>query len=193
VTAQYIRPAPHDAVGFGGIRHATSDLGNASAAQLCAADYRFWQLDHYDGLTDIIVAPFYPHLDALYPGSKFALTLRDKASWLKSCRNHWKDRPAFYDDSKSQTHMRMRRLLRAATYGCYEFDEARFAWVYDEHVRRVREHFRDRPDQLLELNVVGGDGFRPLANFLGVPVPSEPFPHKGGVLSKDLAELEVLD
>jgi hypothetical protein len=42
----------------------------------------------------------------------------------------------------------------------------------------------------LELNLVGGDGFRPLADFLGVPVPSEPFPHKGGVLSK---ELEVLD
>jgi len=42
----------------------------------------------------------------------------------------------------------------------------------------------------LELNVVGGDGSRPLADFPGVPMPSEPFPHKGGVLSQ---KLEVLD
>ena len=87
-----------------------------------------------------------------------------------------------------QVGMRLKQLLRAAVYGCYSFAPKRFSWVYDQHVRNVMEYFEDRPDDLLVLNIFNGEGFEKLAEFLGRPEPSEPFPHKGAVLSRHMAE-----
>ncbi len=99
--------------------------------ELAHAKYDFSVLDEHDGITDITVAPYYAQLDKLYPGSKFILTVREKPSWLKSCRNHWWDRPAFpkVETPEQETYMKTRRLLRAAVFGCYEFDVERFPWV----------------------------------------------------------------
>ena len=46
----------------------------------------------------------------------------------------------------------------------------------------IDRHFPDlldllRPDDLLVLNVTTSAGWEPLCNFLGVPVPDEPFPN----------------
>lgn len=161
-------------------------------ADLERGDGRFDFLDHFDGLTDITASPYYAQLDAQYPGSKFILTTRPMESWLRSAKNHWSGRPAHDDLSKSDVHLGIRRLLRASTYGCYDFQPERFAWVHEEHVRRVREHFAGRED-FLELPVTSGAGWQPLCDFLDVPFPSEPFPHKGGMISKRLAQLEVGD
>ncbi len=156
-------------------------------------DGRFHLLDFYHGLTDITVSPYYAQLDAQYPGSKFILTVRDPEKWLRSAKNHWEGRPAWDDPKKSALHMKIRRLLRASTYGCYDFEPARFRYVYEQHVRNVRAYFADRPDDLLELPLTDGVGWSPLCDFLGVPEPKEPFPHKGGKLSAKLAGLEVGD
>ncbi len=87
-----------------------------------------------------------------------------------------------------QVGMRVKQLLRAAVYGCYSFVPERFSWVYDQHVRNVMEYFKDRPDDLLVLDICNGEGFEKLAEFLGRPEPNEPFPHKGAVLSRGMAE-----
>ena len=136
------------------------------------------------------MSPYYAQLDQAYPGSKFILTVPDKESWLRSCQNHWYNRPAFKetDDPAMRIHLRVRALLRAAVYGCYTFVPERFSWVYDQHVRNVQEYFRDRPDDLLVLNICNGDGFDKLAEFLGRPTPNEPFPHKGAILSRRMAQ-----
>jgi hypothetical protein len=49
--------------------------------------------------------------------------------------------------------------------------------VYREHNRAVREHFRDRPEKLLELDFSQGDEWERLCDFLGLEVPERPFPH----------------
>ncbi|WP_420430976.1 sulfotransferase family protein [Hyphobacterium sp.] len=154
--------------------------------ELAYGQYDLTLLKYHDGLTDITTVPYYQQLDKQYPGSKFILTVRDEAGWLRSCQNHWFNRPAFKhtDDPDEETHLLMRQLLRAAVYGCYNYQPERFKWVYERHVREVKDYFKDRPGDLLILNVCNGEGFEKLAPFMGVPVPVEPFPHKGNIMSQ---------
>jgi hypothetical protein len=158
--------------------------------ELANAQYDLTLLRFYDGLTDITTVPFYAQFDKQYPGSKFILTVRDKEEWLGSCSRHWYNRPAFKDveDPDEEVHLRMRQFLRAAVYGCYNFDPDRFSFVYDQHIRQVMEYFKDRPEDLLILDICSGEGFEKLAGFLDRPVPAEPFPHKGAVLSQQMLE-----
>jgi hypothetical protein len=52
------------------------------------------------------------------------------------------------------------------------------AWVadYRSHETRVRAYFAARPDDLLVLDIAGGDRWQPLCSFLGRDLPDEPFP-----------------
>lgn len=154
--------------------------------ELSNGQYDLTLLKHHDGLTDITCVPYYQQFDKQYPGSKFVLTVRDKESWLNSCRNHWFNRPAFgeAEDPDQEVHFLVRQLLRAAVYGCYTFVPDRFSWVYDRHVAEVTAYFKDRPEDLLIIDVCAGDGFEKLAPFLGAAIPSEPFPHKGALLTR---------
>ncbi|TGY87558.1 hypothetical protein E5163_14070 [Marinicauda algicola] len=154
--------------------------------ELSNGQYDLTLLRDHDGLTDITTVPFYRQFDRLYPGSKFILTVRERESWLRSCQNHWFNRPAFKqaEDPDDEVHLLMRQFLRAAVYGCYNFVPERFVEVYDEHVRQVREYFRDRPGDLLEIDICSGEGFAKLAPFLGRAMPVEPFPHKGALLTQ---------
>ncbi len=157
--------------------------------ELAHGQYDLTILKNHDGLTDITTVPYYQQFDRAYPHSKFILTVRDRESWLRSCQTHWFNRPALKAgvDYEQQVHFNMRQLLRAAVYGCYNFVPERFSWAYDQHVRNVLEYFKDRPDDLLVLDICGGEGFEKLAPFLDRPVPTEPVPHKGAVLSKKMA------
>lgn len=163
--------------------------------ELANARYDLAILDDYDGVTDITVAPYYAQLDKRYPGSKFILTIREQESWLRSCRNHWWGRKAFAETSTPQeeTHMKIRRLLRAAVYGCYTFNAERFAYVYEQHVKNVLEYFADRPNDLLVLDVCAGEHWDPVCEFLSRPVPAHPFPHKGNKVSAKFRDLEIFD
>jgi len=64
-------------------------------AELAHGQCELSVLRNYDALTDITTVPYYQQLDKIYPGSKFILTVSDREGWLKSCRNHWFNRPAF--------------------------------------------------------------------------------------------------
>jgi hypothetical protein len=149
----------------------------------------FALLQGFDGLTDITVSPYYAQLDRMYPDAKFILTVRDEEAWLRSCYNHWSGRDAFAapDTPASEIHMKVRRFLRAAVYGTYDFEPERFRYVYRKHVDDVRRYFADKPGRLLELDIAAGEGWEKLSPFLGRPIPDQPFPHKGGVLTARLA------
>lgn len=156
----------------------------------------FELLGYFDGITDITASPYFAQLDAKYPDAKFILTVRDEDSWLQSCANHWSGREAFEETHSEgrEMHLKIRRFLRAATYGTYDYEPDRFRWVYRQHVDAVKRHFADRPDKLLVLDVVGGSGWDPLCDFLDRPIPDQPFPHKGGALSARLrAEVDDPD
>jgi hypothetical protein len=155
---------------------------------LVRGDARFPLLKHYDGITDITVAPYYEDLDRAWPGSKFVLTVRDEEGWLHSCRKHWARPLIDKEVEKPQVYMEIQRFLRAAVYASYEFDEERFRRVYRRHVECVTDYFAGRESDLLVLDIVSGDGYERLAPFLDVSVPTEIFPRNGTRLTKRSAQ-----
>jgi hypothetical protein len=65
-----------------------------------------------------------------------------------------------------------------AAYGLITLNNRdRMAYVYDLHIKNVIEYFKDRPEDLLILNIFEGDGWDKLCDFLSIPVPDVPFPH----------------
>jgi hypothetical protein len=49
--------------------------------------------------------------------------------------------------------------------------------VYETHVRNVLHYFSGRKDDLLVIDICGGEGWQPLCDFLQVPIPPRAFPH----------------
>ena len=141
-----------------------------------AGDFESDSLAGYDAAVDLPVPAFYAQLDSRYPGSKFILTVRDARSWIESVRRHWARTPI-----AESPEGRYRRWVRLAMYGTFGFSEVRMRWVYDTHVRNVKEHFAKRPADLLVLDICGGEGWERLCPFLGLSPPSGPFPwvHRG--------------
>ena len=129
------------------------------------------ELRAYDAFTDIPVLRFFRELDRRYPGSRFILTIRDRDSWLDSCRRF----PNFGPDHDSPPNL---LRLREDIYGTQVFDRARFSEARDRHHEEIRSYFGDRPEDLLEMSIVDGDGWEPLCSFLGCPAPDVPFPHR---------------
>ncbi|GAA0463687.1 sulfotransferase family protein [Streptomyces olivaceiscleroticus] len=156
------------------VAHYPSDPATHQA--LLAGTARFPLLDRLDGITDITVVPYYEELDLAWPGAKFILTVRDEDSWLRSCRAHWQ-RPTASKGDRGENYPDLQRFLRAAVYGCLDFDAGRFARVHRRHTEQVRRYFKDRDSDLLVLDIVGGEGYERLAPFLGVETPDGPFPH----------------
>lgn len=126
-------------------------------------------LEQHEALTDTPIPSFYRELDRAYPGSKFILTVRGAAGWLQSCKKQFTTRQA---EKQNDAHNR----LFIDLYDTPVFDEVRFRAGYERFVAGVLEHFRDRPHDLLVLDVAAGQGWNELCAFLGQPVPQQPFP-----------------
>jgi hypothetical protein len=125
-----------------------------------------------DAIADIITLPFYKEWDALYPGSRFILTTRDKASWLGSIQRHFETVRARGPLSSLDD------FLMRSVYGGWNPTVPEFAKVYERHQGEVLSHFARRADDLLVLDIVQGEGWEPLCRFLGRPVPDVSFPHR---------------
>ncbi len=144
---------------MGVVKYATGDLSSV--------DLRV--VDVNDALTDTPIPSFYRELDARYPGSKFILTVRDAEGWLKSCKKQFTQR---FAEVQTDAHKR----LFIDLYGTDVFDDRRFASGYEMFVDGVREHFKDRPRDLLIMNIVADEGWEKLCPFLRRPMPDIPFP-----------------
>ncbi len=106
-------------------------------------------------------------LDRRYQGSRFILTVRDEEAWLGSMMRLCARRGDY-----------LAREVREFTFGTAAFEPERLRAVYRRHERDVRAHFADRPEDLLVMDIAGGDQWEPLCAFLDRPVPDQPFPHK---------------
>jgi hypothetical protein len=144
-------------------------------AELRGGNYKLSILEKYQGVVDIPVAPYYAQLDRIYPDSKFILTVRDKHSWLSSIETHWRSRGARMN--RNPQYKEFTQFISACVYGSLEYNKDRFLYVYDTHVRNVQDYFRNRPENLLVLDICGGDGWEKLCSFLGLSIPEATFPH----------------
>lgn len=118
----------------------------------------------YDCFSDIeVLAKNYALLDEQYPGSRFMLTVRPLEDWLDSRRRHVENN--------------QRRKARGEYDGSFlvvEIDTWRRQW--ERHYPAVREYFAGR-DDFVEVDITAGAGWTPFCDLLGLPEPSEPFPH----------------
>ncbi|MEM1325064.1 MAG: sulfotransferase family protein [Bacteroidota bacterium] len=128
------------------------------------------QLQDYQAFTDIPTIPFYKAYDQRFPNSKFIYTIRERTSWLASCEKY----PRF---SKPIWRLPLKVIkLRQVIYRSIKFNEMKFSDAYDRHHEAVMTYFQDRPEDLLILNICGGDEWAQLCPFLGKEIPDVPFP-----------------
>lgn len=131
----------------------------------------------------------YAAMDALFPGAKFILTVRDDADqWYRSVTEfqkkivtHGKGLPTV-DDLKKFHYRYPGYLWEAAqmVYGVTEetlYDKALYTKNYLDHNAAVVRHFSGRPADLLVLNVSDPNAMRTLCGFLGIAWAGQAMPH----------------
>lgn len=119
--------------------------------------------DKFDAFQDNPWPILYEQLDQRFPDSKFVLTIRPTADWIRSMVNHF---------SEKETPMRQWIYGVGHPKGNEEVYIAR----YVRHNQDVIEYFKDRPGDLLVLHITAGEGWERLCPFLGMAVPRVPFP-----------------
>lgn len=132
--------------------------------------------DGYGAAVDWPTAYFWRELVAHYPDAKVLLTIRSTDSWIQSMKATLLEahrRPIPTDDDVRAARMRMNNeVIVHRTFGDNIDDLAHVAAVYERHNEEVR---RTIPaDRLLVFEL--GQGWEPLCEFLGIPIPAAEFP-----------------
>ena len=121
-------------------------------------------MESCDALVDSPVPLLYRELDRRYPNSKFILTTRDKEPWLQSMQWMFTHGKVNWDWRKPV------QAYHKRFYGTTTFDRATLSTHFDAFHEQVRTHFRDRPGDLLVIDIDhGGFDIAALCDFLGVP------------------------
>ena len=132
----------------------------------------------YGSTVDWPGARFWSEIAAAFPAAKVILTTRDPKAWHESAYSSiyaaaMQPLPASGADPAFAA---LWHLSRAVVWdGVFDghFDDQAYAIeVFEENTRRVTREVD--PDRLLVFEV--SEGWKPLCDFLGVPVPDEPFP-----------------
>jgi hypothetical protein len=130
---------------------------------------------------DLPMSNFWRELMEAYPEAKVILTVRDPDPWFKSLRmilefNHRTEWLQFFSPWMARFHGMIGKVLvnmfpggRDAAEADPEMAKAAFLKHNAEVIATVP------PERLLVFNVK--QGWEPLCQFLGVPVPESPFPH----------------
>ena len=126
----------------------------------------------FDTFQDLPWYLYYKELDQIFPGSKFVLTIRDSAKWLKSYRNML----AKQDPQRKPVLDAVRRKIYDLPFPDVEDDH--LIERYERHNFDVVTYFAGRSEDLLLVNWEEGDDWKPLCYFLGKTIPSRPFPHE---------------
>jgi Sulfotransferase domain/N-terminal domain of galactosyltransferase len=188
-----LKPVPTRIFGIGLHRTATTSL-HIAFEQLGMQSFHFrtgneariiWEemnqcgksdmLEKWYALSDLPIPMLYKQLDSSYPGSKFILTVRDEEKWIDSIARLWS-----YEYNPQRWTWDVYPIsnrLHKALYGTADFDAEIFINRYRMHNDEVKEYFIDRPHDLLVMDIEAGQGWTRLCQFMGMDVPSVPFPH----------------
>jgi len=118
----------------------------------------------YDALQDVPWAALYKELDTAFPNSKFILTERESQKWIHSASRHF-----------GATYIKLHKWLYG--HGVLRGNEKTYLERYQAHNQSVKEYFKNRPDDLLIINLENNEGWDTLCPFLGADIPKTSFPH----------------
>ena len=119
----------------------------------------------HDAVEDMPWPLLYKELDREFPDAKFILTVRDTQGWLKSICDHFGSAPS-----------QMQQLTYGEEFSAPIGNEDHYCKIYEAHNEDVKAYFKDRPDDLLVLNLSEGNTWHTICEFIGVPTPDKPFP-----------------
>jgi hypothetical protein len=131
-------------------------------------------LGAYRSAVDWPVCNFWQELADEYPDAKVLLTVRDPDAWFASISKTIFEMLVRTDDSteEARRHRTMvRRLVLHDVFSDRIDDRDHVIAVYEKHNAEVLRVMGDRA-----LAYDARSGWRPLCDFLGVPVPDAPFP-----------------
>ena len=122
-------------------------------------------LKKFDAFQDNPWFCLYKTLDQDFENCKFVLTIRPTDQWIESVVAH------FGTDTTPMWEW---------IYGVGSPATNRETYIqrYEEHNQEVIEYFRDRPEDLLVMDITKGDGWEKLCPFLGLETPDQPFPFR---------------
>lgn len=130
----------------------------------------------FRGATDITIASRFKELDQIFQDSLFIYTEREPASWLRSVKQHYAKRhPAKTLPGGARIFSLESEVI---IYGRIWPKDKDFLRAYQAHEEDVLNYFAVRPACLLRLNISKGDGWPKLCDFLKLPRPRIPFPHR---------------
>ena len=122
---------------------------------------------HYDSFSDWPWNLMYRELDHFHAKGKFILTVRKAPEiWFESVLNHSK-----------QLHPIQNVKPWTFKLGDPVKHKLEYINLYEEHNQSIRDYFKDRLEDFLEVCWENNDGWEKLSSFLGRPIPSEPFPY----------------
>ena len=134
---------------------------------------------HYVATTDWPAATYFEELARHYPDARVILTSRDPVAWHASiCRTLLPLRkaiPLWLPGVHAVAEL-TDRVIWQGTFDGKASDQRHAIAVYEQHRERVRSCIS--PERLLEFDV--SEGWKPLCDFLDVPVPDVPFPRANG-------------
>lgn len=141
----------------------------------------------YASAVDYPVARYYKQLITHYPDAKVIHTVRDPESWYKSCSEtiFWASKPSLVRMAKMMMQLPfssvLRKRLPILQYNGSLMDKEFGNDLKNKEavIQRFKAHTEEvlkivPKDRLLVYNVK--EGWEPLCKFLGVPIPTTPFP-----------------
>ncbi|HVT22552.1 MAG TPA: sulfotransferase [Mycobacteriales bacterium] len=131
--------------------------------------------DGYAAVVDWPASPFWASMSEAYPDALILLSARDPDAWWRSAWDtifRGMDNAIAAADAEPNDWTRMAiNMTTAFTPDWRDESAAKAAFLaYNDSVRQTAP-----PERLLEWQA--GDGWEPICERLGVPVPEEPFPH----------------
>jgi len=161
-----------------------------------------WQdvMGSYRGGVDFPISLYYQELMEAFPNAKVLLSIRDPVKWYNSVKNSilrannemtsWPGSWYFYMMGKAKFFNVCRQICRSpikdsqlglGMFQAVELGEEAAVQFYHEHVNQVKSIVP--ADRLLVWEV--SEGWQPLCDFLGVPVPDHPFPRVNDTVSME--------
>jgi hypothetical protein len=157
--------------------HMSEVLGNAGHIDLwldAAADNPDWNaiFGNYVATVDFPASNYWRELANVYPEAKIVLSVRDAERWFQSTQE------TIFSKALQELHSgtKWSRMIKATIddhIGGDSNDRETVIAAFDAHVVGIQNAFDS--DRLLVFEAK--DGWEPLCNFLGVPVPEGLYPH----------------
>ena len=113
-------------------------------------------------------------LHKLYPKAKFILTTRPLDDWLKSVEIAISREQTILRGNKNIKH----KLYYIDMYRRFTFEKEHFKDLFEDHYNKVIKYFEDKPDSLLEIDIIDNNNMKKLCTFLGKEHDGSQWPHQ---------------